>query len=163
MQESEGIKTTSVQIREPLYKRQVFHVFVLMHACTHLYGTSMGACVGLLPACCCKGAELSTMYTMLTAGLSMLDWYVKILDSFKPKHRSCSCLWEQIMHGILKIRPLWHLFNGTAVVFPPHMWFCNGRQQGDHGVTVKISSTEESQVLTVVSCQGVFDHLISTY
>lgn len=126
----------------PFRKKRVFYVFLLMHACTHLYGTSMGVCVRLLPACCCKGAGIC-VYAMLAAGLSMLDWYVEILYSLKPKHRRCSeslRMCGKLCMGSWKLTLRDICFNGTAVVFPPRTWSsCNGRQQGGLGATVEIS------------------------
>lgn len=76
MQESEGIDTTSIQIREPFQNRRVFHMFVLMHACTCMVLTWVR-----VQDCCLHvvAKELaSTLHTTLAAGLSIPDWYLKI-------------------------------------------------------------------------------------
>lgn len=78
-------------------KAGVFVCFVLMHARTHLYGTSMGACVRPLPACCCKGAEILRLPRTprsQQASRCLIGMWKNVLYSFKPKHRSCSCLLE---------------------------------------------------------------------
>lgn len=82
VQESEGIKTTSVQIREPL-QRKAGVSCVSAHACTHTPVRYVYGCVCETVACMLLQKELR----LLAAGLSMLDWYVTFFVFFQTKTR----------------------------------------------------------------------------
>lgn len=133
--ESEGRKTTSVQIREPFHKKGgCFTFVVLLWPCV---------CVRLLPACCCKGAGICIHHVHHALSRAVNAWLVRekfcILLNQNTEAPPVSKNVRQIMHGILKTPPLLHLFNGTAVVFPSHTWFCTDREQGGLKVTVRLS------------------------
>lgn len=79
MYESEGIESTSVQIREPFENRAVFSVLV------HLYGTSAGACARLHVIAKDLGNQCLPYIPRSQQASKGPDGYMNIGRCFKPK------------------------------------------------------------------------------
>lgn len=110
VQESEGIKDHQCTNKGASSEKRPFFR-VLMHACTHLCGTSKGVCVRdcRLHVSAKELGFAPILYTVLAAGLSVLDRYVIILYSPKPKHGICSCL------SVCAASYAWHPENSPSV------------------------------------------------